>query len=103
MIRLHASEVSAQGKWSEVVRFVNQLGAIVNEIAPEANFQTMSTNSGDTAVQQFVDSASVTDVDELMDKVESDSRHKEAISKCAGQNVFMAGSERTIIYETTQV
>ncbi len=76
MIRLHASEVSAQGKWSELVRFMNQLGAIVNEIPPEANCQTMSAKSGDNAVQQFVDSASVTDVDELMEKVESDSRHK---------------------------
>ena len=103
MIRLHTSEVSAKGKRREVVRFVNQLGAVINEIVPEVNFQTMSTKSGDTAVQQFVDSASVTDLDELMDKVESDSRHKEAISICAGQNVFMAGSERTVIYETTQV
>ena len=103
MIRLQASEVSAQGKWSELVRFMNQLSVIVNEIAPEANFQTMSAKSGDNAVQQFVDSASVTDVDELMEKVKSDSRHKEAISKYADQNVFMAGSERTVIYETTQV
>jgi hypothetical protein len=37
-----------------------------------------------------------------MIRVESNPRYKETLSIWADQSVFLAGSERTIIYETTR-
>ena len=102
MIRRHGSAVPAQGKWREAVQFVTQVAAVVNKIAPEANVQAMSTKYGDTGVHWYSDAASVGALDLLWDRIETDPRYNEANVKMGGPRDFMADSERTLIYETTQ-
>ena len=72
----------------------DQVAAVVNKIAPQANVQAMSTKYGDTGVHWYFDAASVGTLDQLWDRIEMDPRYNEANVKMGGPRDFY-GRQRT--------